>query len=69
MYVARPDLSIAVWRKSSYSTNGGGCIEVAEQFPGALPVRDSKAPRRTPIVVPRGAWVAFVNALRTDMSA
>ncbi|GAA0433450.1 DUF397 domain-containing protein [Streptomyces luteireticuli] len=69
MSVARSDLSIAVWRKSSRSASGGGCVEIAEQFPDAMPIRDSKSPARPPILVPRGAWAAFVNALRTDMSA
>jgi hypothetical protein len=38
------DLSIASWRKSSYSTGGGNnCVEVAA-VPGAVAVRDSKDP-------------------------
>ncbi|MGW1372853.1 DUF397 domain-containing protein [Streptomyces sp. NPDC002446] len=36
------DLSAAQWRKSSYSdTNGGNCIEVAHDFPGAARWRKS----------------------------
>ncbi|MGW7370187.1 DUF397 domain-containing protein [Streptomyces sp. NPDC054841] len=36
------DLSTAKWRKSSYSDgNGGECVEVAYDFPGAAPWRKS----------------------------
>ncbi|MFJ3879883.1 DUF397 domain-containing protein [Streptomyces sp. NPDC090077] len=30
------------WFKSSYSNNGGNCVEVAVNLPGIVPVRDSK---------------------------
>ncbi|WP_372409851.1 DUF397 domain-containing protein [Streptomyces luteireticuli] len=63
------DLSIAAWRKSSYSQNSGGCVEIAERFPGVVPIRDSKSPAHAPIIVSRRAWAAFVNMLRTDPSA
>ncbi|MCK8676159.1 MULTISPECIES: DUF397 domain-containing protein [Streptomyces] len=37
-----PDLSTAVWHKSSYSnTDGGDCVEVARHFPGAAHWRKS----------------------------
>ncbi|WP_432057253.1 DUF397 domain-containing protein [Streptomyces sp. bgisy022] len=36
------ELSVAVWRKSSYSNGtGGNCVEVAEAFPGAAHWRKS----------------------------
>ncbi|MFI1437223.1 DUF397 domain-containing protein [Streptomyces lydicus] len=36
------DLSTVKWRKSSYSDdNGGNCVEVAEDFPGAATWRKS----------------------------
>ena len=34
------DLSHAAWRKSSYSNNGGACVEVATNLPGLVAVRD-----------------------------
>jgi hypothetical protein len=30
------------WRKSSYSGNGGNCVEVASNLTGIVAVRDSK---------------------------
>lgn len=42
MRAPRPDLGGATWRKSSYSNpDGGDCIEVAEDFPGAALWRKS----------------------------
>ncbi len=41
----RADLTSATWRKSSYSNSDGGqCVEVSDDFPGVVPVRDSKQP-------------------------
>ncbi|WP_171172485.1 DUF397 domain-containing protein [Streptomyces sp. I05A-00742] len=63
MRTVRFDQSIAAWRKSSYCATNEGCIEIAEQFPDALPVRDSKDTDRPPIIVPRAAWSAFVTTV------
>jgi hypothetical protein len=42
MHTPRPELSGAIWRKSTYSNNQGGeCVEVAEGFPGAATWRKS----------------------------
>ncbi|WP_438488404.1 DUF397 domain-containing protein [Streptomyces sp. S186] len=60
-----PELSTARWRKSSYSnTNGGNCVEISEDFPGIVPVRDSKTPDGPALVVPVPAWAAFVQTLK-----
>ncbi|MFC5723395.1 DUF397 domain-containing protein [Streptomyces gamaensis] len=58
-----PDGSIAAWRKSSYSNEGPTCLEVADQHPGAVPVRDSKAPARGHLVFGNEAWSRFVTAV------
>ncbi|MEU3569248.1 DUF397 domain-containing protein [Kitasatospora sp. NPDC036755] len=58
------DLSGAAWFKSSYSNNGGTCIEVAPGFPGLMPVRDSKDPQGPALVFPAEAWASFVTAVR-----
>ncbi|MDQ1020181.1 DUF397 domain-containing protein [Streptomyces afghaniensis] len=59
------ELNSARWRRSSYSnTNGGDCVEVTEDVPGVVPVRDSKNPSGPALVVPAAAWDAFVNSLK-----
>ena len=56
------DLSRAEWRKSSYSSQSGNCVEVARNLPGLVAVRDSKAPDGAKLMVPREAWRAFLKA-------
>lgn len=61
------DVTGVTWRKSSYSnTSGGECVEVAPNLPAVVPVRDSKDPGRGALVLPAGAWSAFVGAVRDD---
>jgi hypothetical protein len=61
-------LSAAVWRKSSYSggTNPESCIEVADGFPGVVPVRDSKDPQGPALTFSNDAWASFVTAVRAE---
>lgn len=55
----------AAWRKSSYSHGeGGSCLEVLDNIPGVVPVRDSKIPAGPTLVVPAGAWAAFVAGVK-----
>ena len=60
------DLSTAQWRKSTYSGGDGGeaCIEVAYDFPGVVPVRDSKTPHGPVLVIGAASWTAFVEGVR-----
>ncbi|WP_310719449.1 DUF397 domain-containing protein [Streptomyces lydicus] len=58
------DLSSALWRKSSYSTNGGECIEIADGIPGLVPVRDSKVPEGAALFIPAPAWNTFITAVK-----
>lgn len=60
-----PSLNNATWRKSTYSETGGDCVEVADDVPGVIPVRDSKAPGGPYLVVAAHAWAAFVATLKT----
>lgn len=57
-----PDLSTTARRKSSYSDGGANnCLEVADGFPGLVPVRDSKAPTGPALLVSAPAWADFVT--------
>ncbi|MGC0415022.1 DUF397 domain-containing protein [Embleya sp. AB8] len=59
-----PDLSAAAWRKSSYSNDDqGACVEVADDFPGIVPVRDSKDPSVGHLTVPAASWAALTATL------
>lgn len=61
------DMTSAVWRKSSYSSgNGGNCVEVARNLPGAVAVRDSKDPDGPKLTFGPAAWAAFTAAIRDD---
>ncbi|MFE7114453.1 DUF397 domain-containing protein [Streptomyces sp. NPDC057654] len=51
------------WFKSSYSDNGGTCIEIAVNLAAThsiVPVRDSKYPNGPTFTVSPDAWSAFV---------
>ncbi|MFD4400002.1 DUF397 domain-containing protein [Kitasatospora sp. NPDC059803] len=61
----RADLSGASWIKSSYSDNGGDCVEVATDVPNLAPVRDSKDPEGPALVFPADAWSSFIAVIRT----
>ncbi|MEU2066284.1 DUF397 domain-containing protein [Streptomyces anulatus] len=55
------------WFKSSYSSNGGDCIEVAVNLAasrGIVPVRDSKVVDGPVVAVPGTAFAAFVAGIR-----
>ncbi len=59
------DLSRANWHTSSHSGgNGGQCVEVAGNVPGAVVVRDSKARQEGTLVFSRAAWSGFIAALK-----
>ncbi|MEU5685673.1 DUF397 domain-containing protein [Streptomyces venezuelae] len=54
----------AQWRSSSYSNGSGGlCLEVADGFPGVVPVRDSKRTEGPTLVFPTMVWSLFVAAV------
>jgi hypothetical protein len=59
------DLSHATWRKSSYSSQDGNCVEVAE-LPGVVSVRDSKNPDGPVLTITHPHWAAFILAVRAD---
>ncbi|KUL24447.1 DUF397 domain-containing protein [Streptomyces regalis] len=60
-----PDLTTAVWRKSSYSDGGASnCVEVADGHPGIVPVRDSKVPAGRVLLFGASSWSAFVHGVK-----
>ncbi|WEH33984.1 DUF397 domain-containing protein [Streptomyces sp. AM 4-1-1] len=53
------------WRKSSHSDGGGtNCVEIADNYPGLVPVRDSKAPTGPALVIHADAWNSFIDDVR-----
>ncbi|MCF0093327.1 DUF397 domain-containing protein [Micromonospora sp. MH99] len=55
------ELNGAQWRKSSRSS--GNCVEVADNLPGVIGVRDSKDPSGPALAFAPTAWRAFVTQL------
>ncbi|MCN9239565.1 DUF397 domain-containing protein [Streptomyces sp. RY43-2] len=56
-----------IWFKSSYSGNGGSCIEVATNLVAScdtVPVRDSKNPNGPVLNFPTAAFSSFVTSLK-----
>jgi hypothetical protein len=54
------------WRKSSRSNGqGGNCIEVADNLPGRVFVRDTKDRDGGTLTFGPAAWSAFVELAKT----
>ncbi|MCW3813800.1 DUF397 domain-containing protein [Micromonospora sp. DR5-3] len=53
----------ATWRKSSRSGNGE-CVEVADNLPGVVGVRDSKDPTGPVLTFDPRTWHAFVEHVK-----
>ncbi len=59
------DLTGAVWHTSTRSSgNGGDCVEVADNLPGVVAVRDSKDRRGPVLVFDRAVWGSFVEWIK-----
>lgn len=58
------DLTGASWFKSSYSNNGGDCVEVSPDLADAVPVRDSKDPEGPALIFSTKAFAAFVAGVK-----
>ncbi|MET9525944.1 DUF397 domain-containing protein [Streptomyces coeruleorubidus] len=64
-----PDLTTAAWRKSSYSDGGASnCLEVADNHPGTVPVRDSKQPDGPILVFGASPWTSFLAGVKDESS-
>ncbi|GAA2250177.1 DUF397 domain-containing protein [Streptomyces amakusaensis] len=56
------------WIKSSYSNNGGACVEWAPEHAsasGVVPVRDSKRPTGPSLMVSPSAWTGLIALARS----
>jgi hypothetical protein len=59
-------LTGARWRTSTRSSgNGGNCVEVADNLPGVVAVRDNKNRDGGTLTFTPGAWRAFVAAVKS----
>ncbi|MEW2130367.1 DUF397 domain-containing protein [Streptomyces sp. NPDC005435] len=60
-------MTIPRWFTSSYSNNGGDCVEVATNLApahGTVPVRDSKVPGGAVLHLPAPAFTAFLDGVK-----
>jgi hypothetical protein len=56
-------LRAAAWRKSSYSTPSGNCVE-ATDLPGGVALRNSRFPEGPALVFTSAEWAAFLCGVR-----
>jgi Domain of unknown function (DUF397) len=61
----RHDLSRAAWRTSSYSGTNGSCVEVANNLPGVVAVRDSRDRGGPVLVVGPDEWRVFIDRVKS----
>ena len=59
------DLSRAEWRKSSYSSQSGNCVEVATNLPGTVAVQDTKDRQGPTLAVSCHDWRFFVRQIKS----
>ncbi|MGH3517377.1 MAG: DUF397 domain-containing protein [Haloechinothrix sp.] len=58
------DLTGTQWRKSSYSTGGGECVEVADAPDGGRWLRDSKDRSHPAHYFTAAEWDAFIRGVK-----
>jgi hypothetical protein len=68
MTARHDEYATAVWRKSSASTNGGECVEVAPWHSFVL-VRDTRNRSGGLLKVTRGQWHEFLKFIRPELGS
>ena len=58
------DLTRAQWSKSSHSSANGACVEVAQNLPGVVAIRDSKDPDGPKLLISPADWRSFVHSVK-----
>jgi len=58
-----PDLSRALWRKSTYSGGNGSCVEIADLGTAAA-VRDSKDRNGPRLIFAADEWSSFLDGIK-----
>ncbi|MEU7619586.1 DUF397 domain-containing protein [Micromonospora rifamycinica] len=58
------DFGEAVWRKSSRSSAEGNCVEVTDDLPAVVGVRDSKDITGPVLVFSPQSWRSFLHTIR-----
>ena len=59
-----PGFTRAQWSKSSYSSANGACVEVAQNLPGVVAIRDSKDPDGPKLLISPADWRTFVSGVK-----
>jgi hypothetical protein len=57
----RPEPGGIAWRTSSYSSNGGDCVEVGHRAQEVL-IRDTKDRRGGTLTIPHCTWQALLDS-------
>ncbi len=59
------DMSAARWHKSTRSSSSGNCVEVADNLPGVIAVRDTKDSGNGPVLFfTPTEWEAFISGAK-----
>jgi hypothetical protein len=58
------DFERAKWRKSSRSQSNGQCVEVADNLPDIVGLRDSKDPSGPILALARDQWRSFLGGVK-----